>query len=73
MSFCRSFLTSVVSAPALRRKAAASKVRSPVRMVKFFVSSTMPASMASASLRRMSSVSTVSCRTSLMSSQTEEA
>lgn len=73
MSFCSSFLTSVVSAPARRRKAAASKVRSPVRMVKFFVSSTMPESMASASQRRMSSVSTTSCSTSLMSSQTEEA
>ena len=73
MSFCNSFLTSVVSAPALLRKAAASKVRSPVRMVKFFVSSTMPESMASASQRRMSSGSTISCSTSLISSQTEEA
>ena len=73
MSFCRSFLTSTVSAPQRRRKAAASKVRSPVRMAKFFVSSTMPASMASASQRRMSSLSQTSCNTSLRSSQTLEA
>ena len=50
--------TSEVSAPARRRYAAASQVRPPVRLVKFLVSSTMPASRASASHLRMSPGST---------------
>ena len=73
MSFCSSFLTSTVSAPQRLRNAAASKVRSPVRSVKFLVSSTMPESMASASQRSMSSGSQTSCSTSLRSSQVLEA
>ena len=40
--------TSMVSAPIFRRYAAASKVRTPVRMTKFLVSSIMPDSNASA-------------------------
>ena len=48
-SFWNSFFTSPVSPPAWRRKAAASKVRAPVRMVKFLVSSMSPAISASAS------------------------
>ena len=40
-SFWNSFLTSPVSAPERRRKAAASKVRLPVRMVNCLVSSTI--------------------------------
>ena len=65
--------TSAVSAPVRRRKAAASNVRPPVRLVKFFVSSTMPASSASASQRRMSDGSTRYCSSSVTSSQVEEA
>ena len=53
-SFWNSFITSIVSAPTRRRNAAASKVREPVRTENFFVSSTMPASSACASIGRMS-------------------
>ena len=52
--FWKIFFTSPVSPPAWRRKAAASKVRAPVRMVKFLVSSMMPAMRASASPRSRS-------------------
>ena len=46
-------LTSTVSAPSLRRYAAASKVRTPAFITKLRVSSMMPASSASASSRAM--------------------
>ena len=65
--------TSEVSAPARRRYAAASKVRPPVRLVKFLVSSTMPASRASASHLRMSPGSTRYCSSSVTSSEADEA
>ena len=65
--------TSAVSAPARRRKAAASKVRPPVRRVKCFVSSTMPASRASASSRRRLDGSMRYCSSSVTSSDAEEA
>ena len=73
MSVCRSFLTSEVSAPARRRNAAASNVRSPVRTVKSFVSSMMPESIASASTRRMSGCSTSSSSSSVINSQADDA
>ena len=73
MPVCRSFFTSVVSAPERRSRAAASKVRSPVRMAKLLVSSTMPASRASASHLRISAGSFSSCKSSVTSSQVEEA
>ena len=72
-SFWKSFLTSAVSAPARRRKAAASKVRPPVRMEKFLVSRTMPASRASASARVRSVGSAIYWSSSVTSSEAEEA
>ena len=72
-SFWKSFFTSPVSAPERRRKAAASKVRVPVRMVKFLVSSTMPASTASASILRRSVGSRIYWSSSVTSSLAEEA
>ena len=72
-SFWNSRWTSAVSAPERRRKAAASKVRPPVRWVKCLVSSTMPASSAPASSRRRSVGSTRYCSNSVTSSQAEEA
>ena len=62
-----------MSAPERRRKAAASKVRVPVRMVKFLVSSTMPASTASASIFKRSVGSRIYCKSSVTSSLAEEA
>ena len=62
-----------VSAPERRGKAAASKVRPPVRMVKFLVSSTMPASRASASVRSRSVGSAMYWSSSVTSSLAEEA
>ena len=59
--------------PARRRKAAASKVRPPVRRTKCFVSSTMPASRASASSRRRLDGSMRYCSSSVTSSDAEEA
>ena len=72
-SFWKSLLTWAVSAPALRRKAAVSKVRLPVRMVKPLVSSTMPASRASASARSRSPLSRMYWTSSVTSSLAEEA
>ena len=72
-SFWNSRFTSPVSAPERRRKAAASKVRPPGRMVKFLVSSTMPASRASASVRSRSVGSAMYWSSSVTSSQAEEA
>ena len=71
--FWNSRLTSTVSAPQRRRKAAASKVRPPVRRVKLLVSSTMPASSASASPRSRSVESSRYWSSSVTSSQAEEA
>ena len=65
--------TSAVSAPERRRKAAASKVRPPVRWVKCLVSSTIPASSAPASSRRRSVGSTRYCSSSVTSSLADEA
>ena len=73
MPFWKSFFTRVVSAPLRRRNAAASNVRSPVRIVKFFVSSTMPESTASASKGRISVGSHSSCMSSVTSSHVDEA
>ena len=72
-SFWNSLRTTPVSAPEWRRKAAASKVRAPVRMVKFLVSSTMPANRASASARSRSAGSMIYCSSSVTSSLAEEA
>ena len=72
-SFWNSFFTSPVSAPERRRKAAASKVRLPVRMVNCLVSSTMPASRASASVLSRSAGSSRYCSSSVTSSLAEEA
>ena len=61
-------------APAARRRnAAASKVLPPVRRVKCLVSSTIPASSASASSRIRSAGSTRYCSSSVTSSEAEEA
>ena len=73
MPVCKSFFTSVVSAPARRRYAADSNVRSPVRMVKLLVSKTMPDSSASASHFKSSPWSISSSSSSTKSSQVEEA
>lgn len=72
-SFWNSFLTSPVSAPERRRKAAASKVRLPVRMVNCLVSSTIPASRASASVLNRSAGSSRYWSSSVTSSLAEEA
>ena len=72
-SLWKSRCTSDVSAPARRRNAAASNVRPPVRIVKFFVSSTMPASSASDSARSKSVGSARYCSSSVTSSDALEA
>ena len=72
-SFWNKRLTSAVSAPARRRYAAASKVRPPVRLVKFLVSSTMPASSASDSAFNRSPGSMRYWSSSVTSSDAEEA
>ena len=72
-SFWNSFFTSPVSAPERRRKAAASKVRLPVRMVNCLVSRVMPANRASASIFSRSAGSSRYWDSSVTSSLAEEA
>ncbi|MNP42439.1 hypothetical protein D3C76_1362040 [compost metagenome] len=62
-----------VSAPLRRRKDAASKVRAPVRMAKFLVSTAMPANSTVASITSSDTRSWKYCRSSVTSSQVEEA
>src|SRR5690606_19917739 len=61
------------SAPLLRRNPAASNVRDPVRTVKWFVSTTMPARSAVASSTSMRSRSSKYCNSSVTSSQVDDA
>ena len=63
----------MVSPPIFLRNAAASKVRNEVRKAKLLVSSTMPASMASASRLRSALPPVLYCASSHTSSEAEEA
>ena len=66
-------LTCTVSAPIFRRYAAASKVRTPVRMTKFLVSSMIPASRASAYAEETSVSSRKYCMISVTISEADDA
>ena len=68
-----SVLTWMVSAPIFRKYAAASNVRTPVRMTKFLVSSMIPARSASAYAAEISVSSRKYCMISVTISDAEDA